>query len=138
VRRNYHVVSRQGKLGERQLAEFFRHSGQQLLPMVELIEQCRLAVDEVIEVLGRKTIETILEVSAARIAGPRAQGQAGGDVRWHGHQHGRVQLADRKLRVQKPRLRQRGRGAGGEVKRTTWVELGCMFCFGPTLPVPLS
>ena len=64
MRRTYHVVSRQGKVGERQLAEFFRNSGQQLLPMVELIEQCRLAIDEVIEVLGRKTIETILEVSA--------------------------------------------------------------------------
>jgi putative transposase len=123
VRRNYHVVSRQGKPGERQLAEFFRNSGQQLLPMVELIEQCRLAVDEVIEVLGRKTIETILEVSAAQIAGPRAQGQAGGDVRWHGHQRGRVRLADRQLRVQKPRLRQRRRGAGGEVKIPAYEAL---------------
>ena len=43
MRRNYLVVSGQGKPGERQLAEFFRNSGQQLLPMVELIEQCRLA-----------------------------------------------------------------------------------------------
>lgn len=123
MRRNYHVINRQGKQGERQLAEFFRISGQQLLPMVELIEQCRLAVDEVIEVLGRKTIETILEVSAQQIAGPRAQGQAGGAVRWHGHQHGRVRLADRQLRVQKPRLRQRGRGAGGEVKIPAYEAL---------------
>jgi transposase-like protein len=123
VRRNYHVINRQGKQGERQLAEFFRTSGQQLLPMVELIEQCRLAVDEVIEVLGRKTIETILEVSAEQIGGPRAQGQAGGAVRWHGHQHGRVRLADRKLRVQKPRLRQRGGGAGGEVKIPAYEAL---------------
>ena len=115
MRRNYHVVNRQGKVGERQLAEFFRTSGQQLLPMVELIEQCRLAVDEVIEVLGRKTIETILEVSAEQIAGPRAQGRSGDEVRWHGHQLGRVRLADRQLNVHKPRLRRRGRGAGGEV-----------------------
>lgn len=123
MKRTYHVVSRQGKVGERQLAEFFRNSGQQLLPMVELIEQCRLAVDEVIEVLGRKTIETILEVSAEQIAGPRAQGRAGEEVRWHGHQQGRVRLADRKLRVQKPRLRQRGSGAGGEVKIPAYEAL---------------
>src|SRR6202521_277087 len=84
--------------------------------MVELIGQCRLAVDEVIEVLGRKTIEAILEVSAGQIAGPRAQGRAGEEVHWHGHQRGRVRLADRKLGVQKPRLRQRGSGAGYGVK----------------------
>jgi putative transposase len=123
VRRNYHVVNREGKMGERQLAEFFRNSGQQLLPMVELIEQCRLAVDEVIEVLGRKTIETILEVSAEQVAGPRARGRAGEEVRWHGHQHGRVRLADRQLRVRKPRLRQRGRGAGGEVNIPAYQAL---------------
>lgn len=123
MRRTYHVVSSRGKPGERQLAEFFRNSGQQLLPMVELIEQCRLAVDEVIEVLGRKTIETILEVSAEQIAGPRAQGRAGEEVQWHGHQRGRVRLADRKLGVRKPRLRHRGRGSGGEVKIPAYEAL---------------
>ena len=123
MRRNYHTIDKQGKVGERQLAEFFHKSGQQLLPMVELIEQCRLAVDEVIEVLGRKTIETILEVSAEQIAGPRAQGRAGEEVRWHGHQRGRVRLADRQLRVRKPRLRQRGCGAGGEVKIPAYEAL---------------
>ena len=123
MRRNYHVVNREGKTGERQLAEFFRNSGQQLLPMVELIEQCRLAVDEVIEVLGRKTIETILEVSAEQIAGARARGRAGEEVRWHGHQQGRVRLADRQLRVRKPRLRQRRRGAGGEVNIPAYQAL---------------
>ena len=71
MKRSYQIVGSEGKVGERHLAEFFRKNGQQLLPMVELIEQCRLAVDDVIEVLGRKTIETILEVSAMQVAGPR-------------------------------------------------------------------
>ena len=31
MRRNYHTIDKQGKVGERQLAEFFRNSGQQLL-----------------------------------------------------------------------------------------------------------
>jgi putative transposase len=115
VKRNYQIVGSEGKVGERHLAEFFRKNGQQLLPMVELIEQCRLAVNDVIEVLGRKTIETILEVSAMQVAGPRAQGKAGGEVQWHGHQQGRVRLNDRKLVVKKPRLRRKGKGTGQEV-----------------------
>ncbi len=40
-----------------------------MLPMVELLEECRLAVNEVIEVLGRKTIEAILEVSEVSTRG---------------------------------------------------------------------
>ena len=115
MKRNYQIVGSEGKVGERHLAEFFRKNGQQLLPMVELIEQCRLAVNDLIEVLGRKTIETILEVSAMQVAGPRAQGKAGGEVQWHGHQQGRVRLNDRKLVVNKPRLRRKGKGTGQEV-----------------------
>jgi hypothetical protein len=45
VRRRYQVISYQRKAGQRHLAEFFRSNGQGLLPMVELIEQCRLAVE---------------------------------------------------------------------------------------------
>lgn len=48
-------------------------------------------------------IETILTVSAEQVAG---------EVRWHGRQKGRVRLADRQLRVERPRLR---RKSGGEV-----------------------
>ena len=40
--------------------------------------------DDVIHELGRKTIETILDLSAQEVAGPRAPGKAGGEVRWHG------------------------------------------------------
>jgi putative transposase len=115
VKKSYHVISHQGKTSERYLAAFFQENGQQLLPLVELIEQCRLAVDEVIQVLGRQTIETILEVSATQIAGPRMQGKSGGEVSWYGSQQGRVRLKDRKLIVSKPRLRRKGRGAGKEV-----------------------
>lgn len=38
-----------------------------------------------------------------------------GAVRWHGRQKGVVNLAERKLRVDKPRLRRKGRGKGSEV-----------------------
>jgi len=38
VRRNYHTIDKQGKLGERKLAQFLVRNGQALLPLLELIE----------------------------------------------------------------------------------------------------
>ena len=43
-----------------------------------------IAVDEVVDSIGRQTIETILELSAEQVAGPRTPGKTSGDVRWHG------------------------------------------------------
>jgi hypothetical protein len=48
----------------RSLANFLQKEGQFLLPMVELIEQAQLAIDEVITVTGRATIEAVLQLSA--------------------------------------------------------------------------
>lgn len=92
------------------LAQFTKANGQFLLPLVELITDARLAVDTVIEQLGRQTIETILRLSAQEVAGAPTPGKARGEVRWHGSQTGRVLLADRKLRVKKPRLRHKSEG----------------------------
>jgi hypothetical protein len=47
--------------------------------MVELVEEAELAVDEVIEVLGRATIEAVLEMSAEGVAGPKQAGRARGE-----------------------------------------------------------
>ena len=98
----YQVVDRKDS---RILAEFLQKEGQFLLPMVELIETAQLAVDEVIDVAGRATIEAVLQLSAQEIAGAKHRGKAGGDIRWHGRQSGVVPLSNRKLRVRKPRLR---------------------------------
>jgi putative transposase len=116
VRRNYHTLDKQGKVGERKLAAFLVRNGQALLPMLELIEQSRMAIEELIEVMGRASIEAVLELSARQVAGPPQQGKARqADIGWHGTQPGRVCLKERKLRVDKPRLRRKGRGAGKEV-----------------------
>ena len=80
-----------------------------LLPVVDLITEARLAVDEVIDRAGRGLIETILSMSAEQIAGP-SPGKASGEVRWHGRQLGRVKLADRQLGWSGPRLRRKGGG----------------------------
>jgi len=50
--------------------------------MVDLIEQSRLAVDELIDVAGRATIETVLQLSAEQLAGPRTPGAGGPAFRW--------------------------------------------------------
>jgi len=116
VKRSYHTINQQGKVGERKLAEVLVRNGQALLPMLELIEQSRMAIDELIDVMGRASIEAVLELSARQVAGPPQQGKARrSDVGWHGTQLGRVCLKERKLRVNKPRLRRKGRGAGKEV-----------------------
>ena len=115
MKRNYHVIDHQDKKAEREVEKFCRANGQFLLPLVELIEQARLAVDSVIEQVGRKTIETILALSAEQVAGPRTPGKASGEIRWHGRQRGRVFLRDRHVEVNKPRLRRKGEGTGGEV-----------------------
>jgi len=116
VKRNYHTIDKQGKIGERKLAELLVRNGQALLPMLDLIEQSRMAIDELIDVMGRASVEAVLELSAQQVAGPQQQGKARQtDVVWHGTQPGRVSLKERQLRVNKPRLRQKGRGANKEI-----------------------
>ena len=112
MKRSYHSITPKGQANARRLAEFFSQNGQGLLPMVDLIEQSRLAVDELIDVAGRATIEAVLQLSAAQVAGPPTPGQRRAGPQWHGRQAGRVCLQERKLGVTKPRLRQKG---GGEV-----------------------
>src|SRR3974377_2265615 len=63
-------------------------------------------------VVGRATIEAVLQLSAERLAGPRTPGQRRQQLLWHGRQAGRVCLRERKLGVSRPRLREKG---GGEV-----------------------
>jgi len=107
----YQLITRQDK---RQLTEFLIREGQFLLPMVKLIEQADIAVDELIDVMGRASIEAVLELSALEVAGPKTPGAASGEIRWHGRQKGVVHLAERKLQVDKPRLRRKKGGPGAE------------------------
>ena len=113
MKKDYQVASRSDR---RALAEFLSKEGQLLLPMLELVEQAELAVDELIDVAGRATIEAVPTLSAQQLAGPKHPGKATGQIRWHGCQDGLVGLAERKLRVRKPRLRRKGRGQGAELE----------------------
>lgn len=124
MKRSYHTIDKQGKANEKKLAEFLSKGGQLLLPMVDLIEQCQMACDELIDVAGRATIQAVLGLSAQQVAGPRQQGkQRTGEVVWYGQQSGTVMLSDRKLAVKRPRLRQKGPGAGKEVEVPAYAAM---------------
>ena len=109
MRQSYKIVRGNSSVTHRQMAEFLAKEGQLLLPMVDLISQAECAVDEVIDVMGRATIEAVLRMSAEQLAGPRQQGKRGDqrEFYYHGTQPGRVALKERQLRVDKPRLRRK-------------------------------
>ena len=113
MKQGYQVADRKER---GKLASFLAGEGADLAGFVSLIEQSRLAVDELIAVMGRATIEAVLTLSARGLAGEKHQGRKGaGPIQWHGTQRGTVTLSDRKLRVRKPRLRKKGKGKTREV-----------------------
>jgi transposase-like protein len=99
----------------RALAEFLGGEGSALLPLLHLIENTELAVDDLIATAGRATLEAVLTLSAEQVAGGKHPGRESGSIRWHGRQRGCVRLADRKVRVSKPRLRDKSKKADAEV-----------------------
>lgn len=122
MKRTYEVADGTDR---RAIAEFLKREGQFLLPMVELVDRAELAIDEVIEVMGRATIEAVLEMSAEAVAGPKQAGRARGldDTVWYGRQNGQVYLSDRKVRVERPRLRRKGEGEAAEVEVPAYAAM---------------
>jgi putative transposase len=122
MQERYHVVSlpdSPSPLASKELAKVLAKEGQLLLPMLDLIEHAECAIDDLIDVMGRATIEAVLLMSAAQVAGPKQQGKKSDrDVAYHGSQAGRVALKERQLRVDKPRLRRKApkQGEPGEVE----------------------
>ena len=123
----YRIVGEESTASSRELADWLAKDGQLLIPLVELLEKGERAIDEVIDVMGRATVEAVLQMSAEQVAGPKAQGRRGADrgVYWHGVQGGRVALKERQLRVAKPRLRKKRRRAdeSGEVEVPAYTAL---------------
>lgn len=117
ARAEYRIIGKQGVVNTRALdgvldsetmAGLLTKDGQALLPIVELVAQGRAMVDEVIDVMGRTTIQMLLEASATQVAGEPHQGQRpkhDSGISRFGHQDGVIPLSDRRLRVTKPRLR---------------------------------
>ena len=73
MKRSYHTLANRGKMNERQLAAYLSKNGQQLLPMVELIEQSHLAIEELIDAVGRVTFKPCWRCRRRRWPGRRSK-----------------------------------------------------------------
>ena len=75
--------------------------------------------------IGRATIEAVLEMSAEAVTGPKQAGKSRdeGDAAWYGRQAGQVYLSDRKVQIERPRLRRRGAGKGGELEVPAYAAM---------------
>ena len=114
---SYQIVPPPGSsapLDSKRIADLLAKDGQLILPLLDLLENAQCALDDLIDVMGRATIEAVLRMSAEAIAGPRQQGKKSDrDIVYHGTQKGRVALKEREIVVDKPRLRRR-HPQGGE------------------------
>jgi transposase-like protein len=88
--------------------------------MLELIEGAQASIDELMHETAVALVEQLLVLSAQELAGTKLRGREAGAVLWHGSQHGVVALAERQLRVQRPRLRDK---SGREVNVPAYDRL---------------
>jgi transposase-like protein len=103
-----------------QIKRVLASSGQALLPMLELLEGAQASIDELMHETAVALVEQLLVLSAQELAGAKQRVRAGGPVLWHGAQRGVVALAERQLRVQRPRLRDKN---GREVNVPAYERL---------------
>ena len=103
-----------------QIKRVLGESGQALLPMLELIEGAQASIDELMHETAVALVEQLLVLSAQELAGTKLRGREAGAVLWHGSQRGVVALAERQLRVQRPRLRDK---SGREVNVPAYDRL---------------
>ena len=104
---------KKGQPDKADLRELLARDGREhLLPLVNVFALAGGALDHIIDVIGRAAIEAVLDISAADVAGEKQPGKErkGGGAAYHGRQRGRVYLADRAVRVERPRLRSPGEG----------------------------
>jgi hypothetical protein len=58
------------------------------LPLLDLVQNTRTSIDELMHEAGRSLVEQLLMLSAMEIAGDKHPGKQRGDIRWHGSQRG--------------------------------------------------
>ncbi len=110
MKKTYHIVTRAAKESASVIEQFCQSNGQILLPIVNLIESASQVVETVLHEIQVQSLEAILRLSAEQLAGARTPGKAHGDIRHHGSQPGRIKLADRKVKLKRPRLRHKTKG----------------------------
>ena len=97
----------------------FSANPQAALPLLSMIGQAQLSIEDLLGQLSGQFIEQLLVLSAQSVAGAKHPGRAAGGVRWHGSQSGVVAIGQSKLRILRPRLR----GVDGEVAVPAYTAL---------------
>ena len=120
MKKPYQIVTRAAKESAAVVEQFCQSNGQILMPIVTLIESASQVVENVIHEIQIHALETIFTLSAEQIAGARTPGKPSGEIRWHGSQPGKIKLADREVKVKRPRLRHKSEG---EVKIPAYEKL---------------
>ena len=92
---------------------------QAALPLLSMIGQAQLSIEDMLGRLSRQFVEQLLMMAAQSVAGPKHPGRSTADVRWHGSQGGLINLGTSKLKVRRPRLR----GPAGEVALPGYAAL---------------
>ena len=92
---------------------------QAVLPMLEMIGQAQLSIEDMLGHLSRQFLEQLLVLSAESLAGAKHPGRHASDIRWHGAQGGVVAIGQAKLHLKRPRLR----CATGEVAVPAYAAL---------------
>ncbi len=77
------------------------------LPLVGMLAQAQFSIEDLLGQISKGFIEQLLVLSAQQVAGAKHPGRHVGDVRWHGTQAGQVNIGKAKLKVTRPRLRDR-------------------------------
>ena len=113
-----HVASKfdVNRLSEQPL---FATNPEAALPLLSMIGQAQLSIDDLLGQLSRQFIEQLLVLSAQSVAGAQHKGRHTGEVRWHGSQGGVVNLGQSKMQVKRPRLRT----SSGEVAVPAYAAL---------------
>jgi len=58
------------------LRQFLAREGAALVPMMELLEAGKVAVEELVGAMGKAALEAVLLISAEQVAGPPHPGRA--------------------------------------------------------------
>src|ERR1035437_2736567 len=80
---------------------------QAALPLLSMIGQAQFSIEDLLGKLSRQFVEQLLMMAAVSVAGTKHPGCSTGELRWHGSQGGVVNVGTSKLRVTRPRLRDR-------------------------------
>ena len=92
---------------------------QAALPLLSMIGQAQLSIEDLLGQLSRQFLEQLLVLSAQSVAGAKHPGRHASDIRWHGAQGGLVAIGHSKLHLKRPRLR----SAAGEVAVPAYAAL---------------